>query len=247
MQALRIACLLVASVVVVAQQTPNPAPAPQSAPAPAKQPKTQEEANAQPATGIVAANSGTDGAPAIPADLQAVVTRQFGSAFKIAKQRQIMAKYLHEPEHAPFYTLLTGDLDGDGVEDAVIVARAKNAFSGQIPYNYRVVDPYFSAFGYGNPQITAGMSNEYPDGNYMVLVIHGAAPDGWRAETPKAKFVMINLPFNTINVAPMTLDKKHKFAKISVIVLEEDGTNQSSIVVWDGRKYRWRDMGGPGE
>jgi len=59
---------------------------------------------------------------------------------------------------------------------------------------------------------------------------------------------MINLPFNTINVAPMNVAKKGKPAKqVSVIILEEDGTSQSSLVVWDGKTYRWRDMGGPAE
>jgi hypothetical protein len=238
MQAFRIACLLVVSVMGVAQQTPPPAPA---------APKTQAEADAQPATGAAAANSQAEGAPALPADLQAVVTKQFGPNFTITKQRNITVRYLHQPERPPLNTLLVGDLDGDGVEDAVILARAKNVFSGQLPFGYAVIDPYFTAYGYGNPKITAGMAEEYPEGNYMVLVIHGAGPEGWRAEHPKAKFVMINLPFNTINVAPITLDKKHKFKKVTAIILEEDGTNQSSLVVWDGRKYRWRDMGGPGE
>ena len=234
MQAFRVACLLVfAFVVVVLAQQPQPAPQPTQPPA---------AADEKPAGPIAP--------PPVPADLQELVTRQFGPNFKVVLQRHNTARYLHQPEHPPLNTLLTGDLDGDGIADAVIVAHAKNAFSGQLPYNYRIIDPYFSAFGYGNPQITGGMMDEDPDGNYMVLVIHGAGPDAWRAAKPKAKYVMINLPFNTINVAPMALDKKHKTKEqtakeIAVIILEEDGTNQSSIVVWDGHKYRWRDMGGP--
>jgi hypothetical protein len=235
MQVLRTACLLVFVfvVVVIAQQTP-PAP-------PAAAPAAKDEKPA-----------GYIPPPSVPADLQELVNKQFGPNFKVIFQRHTATHYLHESEHAPLNTLLTGDLDGDGIEDAVIVAKAKNAFSGQIPYNYRIIDPYYSAFGYGNPQITGGMMEEDPDGNYLVLVIHGAGPDAWRAARPKAKFVMINLPFNTINVAPMAVDKKQKHKnkemtadQIAVIILEEDGTNQSSIVIWDGKKYRWRDLGGP--
>jgi hypothetical protein len=232
MHALRIACLLVfAFVVVVLAQQPPPAPPPAAA-------------EAKPAGPIAP--------PPIPADLQELVNKQFGPNFKVALQRRSTTHYLHQPEHAPLNTLLTGDLDGDGIADAVIVAHAKNAFSGQLPYNYRVIDPYDAAFGFGNPQYTGGLMDEDPDGNYMVLVIHGAGPDAWRAARPKAKFVMVNLPFNTINVAPMPLDKKHKpkeiaASEIAVIILEEDGTNQSSVVLWDGKKYRWRDTGGPAE
>ena len=185
-----------------------------------------------------------------PADLQDLVNKQFGPNFKIAKQRQSTTRYLHDnSDHAAWNTLMTGDLDGDGVEDAVIVAHAKNPFGGQIPFHYEVIDPYYSAFGYGNPRITAGMNDEYPDGNYMVLVIHGAGPEGWRNPKPKAKFVMINLPFNTISVAQIDIEQKKKKApkEQTAIILEEDGDNQSSVVVWTGRGYKWRDMGGPGE
>jgi hypothetical protein len=244
MRALRIACLLVfcllLSLATCAQQAPPAsthtaaaAPAPGSAaPPPAAEPPKPD---------------GPLPAPEVPADLQQVVTKQFGPNFKVAAQRVMKRRYLNEDQdRAIWLPFMLGDLDGDGVQDAVIVARAKNAFGGQIPYNYRVIDPYFAAFGYGNPMITAGMASEYPDGNYMVLVIHGVGEEGWRATKPKAKFVMINLPFNTISVAPMPIEMKKKVKELAVIVLEEDGTNQSSLVAWDGKKYRWRDMGGPG-
>jgi len=241
MRAFRIACLLVfLGTLFVSAQQPSAPPA-------------QHAANASATSQPPAAEAKPDGplpAAQVPADLQEIVHKQFGLNFKVAAQRQMVRRYLNQPEHAPWLPFMLGDLDGDGVQDAVIVARAKNPFGGQIPYNYRVIDPYFAAYGYGNPQITAGMTDEYPDGNYMVLVIHGAGPEGWRAPKPKAKFVMINLPFNTISVAPMTIElkkKKQQTMDLAVIVLEEDGSNQSSIVLWDGRKYRWKDTGGPGE
>lgn len=224
-----IACLLVVLVAFAyPQQKTDPQPA---APQPAAPPAPKVQA-------VVP-----------PADLQEIVRKQFGPNFKVALQRHAVTHYLHEPERAEWNSLMTGDLDGDGVEDAVIVARAKNAFAGQIPFDYKVIDPYFSAFGYGNPMITGGLGEEYPDGNYMVLVIHGSGPEGWRNPKPKAKYVMINLPFNTINVATINIEtKKNKPRKEeTAIILEEDGSSQSSMVVWTGRGYKWKDMGGPGE
>jgi hypothetical protein len=249
MRALRIACLLfILSALSFAQNQP---PAPTAQPASKAQPAAQAPADTTPpAPGPSDTNSLAEGAPAIPADLQEIVRKQFGPSFKVALQRVNTAHYLHQPENVQQWSpLLVGDLDGDGVEDAVIVARVKNVFSGQIPFGYAVIDPYFAAFGYGNPHATAGLADERPDSDYVVLVIHGAGPEGWRNPKPKSKFVMINLPFNTINVAPMKIAKKKKepAKQLSVIILEEDGTSQSSLVVWDGKTYRWRDMGGPAE
>lgn len=248
MRALRFACLLVVSCLLVFTL------AAQSTPAPAENSKstgqTEQASAAEPKTpGPVDKNSLAEGAPPLPPDLQQVVRRQFGPSFKVAFDRVNTTKYLHPPEHVQEWSpLLVGDLDGDGIEDAVIVARVKNVFSGQIPFNYAVIDPYFAAYGSGNPKVTAGLWEERPEGDYVVLTIHGAGPEGWRNPVPKAKFVMINLPFNTINVAPVAISKKGKPLKqVSAIILEEDGSNESSIVTWDGKKYKWKDMGGPGE
>jgi len=243
MRVLRIACLLIfVSVIAFAQSQSQPA----TPKAPAEKPSAD---TTPPPPGPSDANSLAEGAPAIPADLEMIVKKQFGPSFKVARQRSNTTRYLHQPEHAQEWSpLLVGDLDGDGIEDAVIVAHVKNVFSGQIPFSYSVIDPYFAAFGYGNPKATVGMAEERPDQDYVVLVIHGLGPEAWRNPKPKLKVVMINLPFNTINVAPMNVAKKNKPAKqVSVIILEEDGTTQSSLVVWDGKTYRWRDMGGPAE
>src|SRR3954470_5874923 len=237
MRALRLACLLIFfSAIAFTQTTVQPA-------------QTASKAAPDVEPGPSDANSLAEGAPSIPADLQAIVKKQFGPSFRVALQRTNTRRYLSQPEHVQEWSpLLTGDLDGDGIEDAVIVARVKNVFSGQIPFNYSVLDPYFAAFGYGNPKVTAGMAEERPDKDYVVLVIHGAGAEAWRNPAPKSKLVMINLPFNTINIAPMNVAKKGKPAKmVSVIVLEEDGSTQSSLVAWNGKTYKWTDMGGPAE
>ncbi|MBI2678158.1 MAG: hypothetical protein HYX28_05210 [Candidatus Koribacter versatilis] len=245
MRALRIACLLVVVFLLFSAafaQTATPAG---DASRDTSKDKATPDAATKPAPTDAEKNSAADGAPEVPADLQQVVNKQFGPGFKVALQRATPRRYLHDTDHEiPWTPLLITDLDGDGVQDAVIVARVKNAFAGQVPFHYAVIDPYMAAQGYENPMLTAGVASEAPETGYVVLAIHGTGAEGWRAAAPKAKWVMINLPFNTINVAPMPVKKGRM---VGAIILEVEGTNRSSLVLWDGKKYRWRDMGGPGE
>lgn len=126
--------------------------------------------------------------------------------------------------------LLTGDLDGDGTEDAVIIAKAGgNPLGGQQQHGYKVVDPFDSYFGFGDPRITRQFGSSDPDRDYALLVIHN-----WRAATPKAKFVIINLPFDRLWLQPSTLKKKTRTA----IMTEEAGLMQSTVY-WDGKRYRY--------
>jgi hypothetical protein len=177
---------------------------------------------------------------ALPSDLNDIVQRQFGPCFKVATERvQTEVKYLHpepQPEWNPFFT---ADLDADGVEDAVIVARCKNPLAGQADFNYKVLDPYYTAHGYGDPKITSQFSSADPTPTYLVLVIHGSGPQAWRAATPKAKYVFINLPF--VKLSPThVVHGKHKVEGIAL----EESEDMSSVVFWDGKKYRWQDVSG---
>ncbi len=75
---------------------------------------------------------------------------------------------------------------------------------------YKVSDPYHSFYGLGDPKITTKFS-ENDDPKYRglsVLVIHGAGPDAWHSDTPKAKFVIINLPFTKMAVKRIKLGKE---------------------------------------
>ena len=153
------------------------------------------------------------------------VQKQFGSTCKIA------------PGFAP----QTGDLDGDGVEDAVLVGHCSNPLMDQEENNFRVVDPYNGFFGYGDPKITSQFANEDPERRGLVLlIIHGAGADAWRSEQPKAKFVIINLPFKQIALRKFALKKK----QVTAIYAEEDSADRmSSTLFWDGKKYRYEPMG----
>jgi hypothetical protein len=148
------------------------------------------------------------------------------------------------------FTLLTdvspsfGDLDGDGIEDVVIPARCKNALLDQAEHHYRVVDPYYEFFGYGDPRLTTTFSEGDPSRRGLVaLIIHGAGPEAWRSATPKAKYVIVNLPYRTLSVRKMAFKKK----TVDAVYVEEAGEmDESSAVFYDPKKLRYRyvPMGG---
>ena len=177
-----------------------------------------------------------------PADLAEVVKQQFGSCFELAAERAaIKVNYLHpQTGGLPWVTFLAADLDGDGVEDAVIVARCKTPLADEVSHNYKVIDPYYTNYGYGNPMITAQFNVADPNRQNLVLVIHGAGKEAWRAATPKAKFVIINLPFDSLSLSQVMVRKR----PVPALSLVEDEQQLSSAVFWDGKKYRWSDTAG---
>ena len=165
--------------------------------------------------------------PAIHKIDNAFVQQQFGDQFALL------------PEVAATF----GDLDGDGVEDVVIAARCNNPMLAQGEHNYRVVDPYYDFFGYGDPKLTTTFSEGDPMRRGLVLlIIRGAGPDSWRSGTPKAKYVIVNLPYRTFAVRKMKLLKKKL---IDAVYVEEGGElGGSSVLFFDGRKIKYVPMGG---
>ena len=135
-----------------------------------------------------------------------------------------------------------GDLDGDGVEDAVIAARCKNPLLDEAEHNYTVMDPYYTFYGYGDPKLTTTFREGVPARQgLVVLIIHGIAPDGWRSAKPKSKYVIINLPYRAVSVRKMQLKKK----TIQAVYIEEgDELGESSALFFDGKKYKYVPMGG---
>src|ERR1700681_1206477 len=125
-------------------------------------------AQSSPATNPAADNDET-------AQLAALVKQQFGPTFKL-------------PPKFPT-PLITGDFDGDGVEDVAIVADSKEPIPDSYAFKYELADPYGAYFGFGNPAISATFNATDPRYNHNILVIFGAGPEAWHAATPKAKFV----------------------------------------------------------
>jgi hypothetical protein len=136
---------------------------------------------------------------------------------------------------------LKADLNGDGIEDIVIPARCTNPMMDEADQNYVVVDPYNAFFGYGNPKITTQFSTEDPERRgFSLLVIHGAGADAWHSATPKGKFMIVNLPFKTIYVKKLAVKKKEHMA---IYVDETGGDAMTSVLFWDGKKYRYQPLG----
>jgi hypothetical protein len=146
-------------------------------------------------------------------EAQQICTREFGDQFKL------------DPKFAP----ITADLDGDGQEDLVLVATAKNALSGEMDYHYRAIDPYDGYFGWSNAKDTLQFSATNAGTTRYVLVVHS-----WR--TPKGKFVIVNLPFDSLSAGRMPI--KRKKTTVNTIHAVEYG-GLGADIYWDGKKYRW--------
>lgn len=172
---------------------------------------------------LAGAQSPSASNPPKPEPVAPLVKQQFGPAFTLATTMQL--------------ALITADFDGDGVEDVAIVADSKDPLPDSFQYKYEVADPYNSYFGFGNPRITASYGKNDPGHNHNLLVIFGAGPEAWRAATPKAKFVLINVPFDTIEVGRMLI-KKNKPPIFVIKALE--ARLMDSAVYWDAKKKRWR-------
>ncbi|HEV8495121.1 MAG TPA: hypothetical protein VGR76_22770 [Candidatus Angelobacter sp.] len=165
-------------------------------------------------------------APAAPgpdsAQLSALVKQQFGETFTVP---------------AKFPTpIITADFDGDGVEDVAIVANSKDPLPDSYAFKYEVADPYHAYFGFGNPKISSTFRAD-PEHSHHVLVIFGNGKEAWRAATPKAKFVLINVPFDKLEVGRMLITRK----KPPIFVIKAlESEIMDSAVWWDAKKKRWK-------
>lgn len=156
----------------------------------------------------------------IPPALIELVKKQFGPAYTVVD------------DFTP--VLLTGDLNGDGVEDAVIVGRSKNPLVNAKEFSYRVLDPHHAYFGFGDPKETYQFNMRDPQRDRFLLVIHGAGEQGWRSANPKEKFVLINIPFDRLAIGRILMKKK-----VIQAISAEETSILTSAVYWDGKKYKW--------
>ncbi len=148
-----------------------------------------------------------------PPEAQQLVTREFGPGITAD----------------PKSPVLFGDLDGDGQEDAVIVAMAKNPLANEVDFHYTAIDPYDAYFGFGDPKITVQFSATNATATRYVLVIHN-----WRA--PKAKFLILNLPFEHLSLERVAVKKK----KVITAIHADESSGITANVYWTGKKYKWQ-------
>jgi hypothetical protein len=154
--------------------------------------------------------------------LAAIVKQQFGDTFTIPTK-------VSTP-------VLTADFDGDGVEDIAIVANSKDPLPDSYAFKYEVADPYHAYFGFGNPKLTSTFSVD-PEHAHHLLVIFGSGKEAWHAATPKGKFVLINVPFDTLEVGRMLISKK----KPPIFVIKAiESQVMDAAVWWEAKKKRWR-------
>jgi hypothetical protein len=167
--------------------------------------------------------AGTNDAKIVPASVEPLIKQQFGPTFTATTKMPRV--------------ILTADFDGDGVEDVVIAADSEDPMPDSFQYKYQVSDPYNAFFGFGDPQHTSSMAHFDPGHTHDLLIIFGAGPDAWRSATPKAKFVLINVPFDTFEVGRLLI-KKNKPPIFVIKVLE--ARLMESNVFYDIKKKRWR-------
>ena len=156
-------------------------------------------------------------------DIQELIAKQFGPEFTVIGPPQFDV-----------------DMNGDGIPDAVIVARSKDPLLGEGEFHYKVVDPCGDYFGYGNPKITLqfAIQADPAQAHTVLLIIHGAGKDGWRASVPQAKFVIANVPYQKLSFKRATLKKK-----VVTTIITEDTNEIEAAVYWSGKKYKWEPMG----
>lgn len=154
--------------------------------------------------------------------LQALIKQQFGATFNLS------------PKVAT--PVLVADFDGDGVEDVAIVANSKDPIPDSYEFKYDLSDPYNAYFGMGNPRFTAGFQAD-PERSHDLLIIFGNGKEAWHAATPKAKFVLINVPFDSVEVGRMLVSKK----KPPVFIIKAvEAKIMDSAIWWDAKKKRWK-------
>ncbi len=196
----------------------------------------QSEAPSPSATQVASADSQpqlairTDGTRTTTADgksipdVQKYIEREFGPGFLLD----------------PKMPVLLGDLDGDGQEDAVFIVRGGNPMVGAGAFNFTVLDPYNGYWSFGDPNLTAHITQTDPGPHYTLLIAHD-----WRGEKAKAKFCFINLPFKQISLQPTRLQsgvfKKSKKVVAAIATIETDG--QTGAVFWNGRTYKFVQLG----
>jgi|SRR5476651_1171646 hypothetical protein len=169
------------------------------------------------------ANSEQSKAIASIASVTPLVKQQFGPTFT--------------PTTSLPRTILSADFDGDGVEDVVIAADSDDPMPDSYDYKYQVSDPYNAFFGFGDPNHTSTMAHFDPGHTHDLLIIFGAGPEAWHSATPKAKFVLINIPFDTLALGRL-LVKKNK-PPIFVVKVQEARLMESNVF-YDVKKKRWR-------
>jgi hypothetical protein len=177
----------------------------------------------------------------VPAVTEALQT-SFGSALDVARGFQ------------PFY--LTGDFNGDGAQDIIIVAWTKGR-QNDLAQGIRVINP----FDYGEGRVV-WPSNPAAKPALALAIIHGDQT-GWKTSRPTGKFLLIGespililendralstRPEDRVDLMELMSRRGKRrrgaqwpprAAKGDSISLPTEATD--SILYWNGKTYRWEE------
>lgn len=156
----------------------------------------------------------------------------------------------------PFY--LTGDFNGDGVEDILIVVRIKQERT-QLPKDIRLLSP----FGYGAKATFPSDPANKP--TLALVIIHGAKT-GWQSGTTAGKFILFgDSPILILNNERAISSQGHDRDNLMELIRKRArrtrgatrppaaaqgdaillGTEAAdSILYWNGKTYRWQESEG---
>jgi hypothetical protein len=163
----------------------------------------------------------------VPTVDAAYVEKQFGPSFKL------------DPKFPP----MVADLEGDGREDLVLVANSPSPLMSQSAYNFRVEDPYDRYFGNGDPRITSQFDLHFDGSSRDILIVMGwREPPGKHDSRQVSKFVLINTPFESLNLAKLRTKKKNVQAVEAV-----DRSTLHALIFWDGKHWKWAAQGMAGD
>ena len=113
---------------------------------------------------------------------------------------------------------------------------AKILMADKDEYSFQISDPYDAFIGFSDVKVTSSFGSDEPERKGLcLLIVHGAEKDAWHATKPKAKFMLINLPFKALAVKRLALKKgpRREFTWKE----KGEGENNSSVVFFDGKKY----------
>jgi hypothetical protein len=147
----------------------------------------------------------------------------------------------------PEFPAMVADMNGDGIDDLVLAVRTKSPMLDAGGFGYTVSDPYHAFFGFGDPKVTSTFTSEDPTRKSIVLlIIHGSGPEAWRSANPKGKFVIINIPVQTVSVRRIKMGKK---VQMAIGVEEYGGDRATSAIYWEGNvkkntgSYKYQPIG----
>ncbi len=150
-----------------------------------------------------------------PDEVAKVVAREFGERFKVL------------PGFAPMVL----DLDNDGKPDLAVAVTTQNPLIGEAQYKYVVSDPYSASFGFSDTKLL--LANPTEAQPQFIAILHD-----WKAEKPKAKFVLAGIPFVKLEPGAMHIKKKD-YQTIQNV----DMAGVRGAAYFDGKKYKWMPTG----